>query len=110
MDESVEKERAEVPEPSPVTMDGTRYEAVPWGRARGLKQNGGYIAAVSEATGRELWLLKVYDVEYDDEMEDDKQDVFISEMAPDRFGLLRVTDERGRVYRIDVRNRAVMPT
>jgi hypothetical protein len=107
MDE-IAKERSEVPEPAPVTVKGVRYEALPWGKARGLGQNGGYIAAYDDG-GRELWVLKVYDVRYDGEREDDKQDLFISDIAADGESALRITDERGGEYRVDLSNRAVTP-
>src|ERR1043165_2561057 len=102
MPKDVEKERYSVPEPSGVTCGKLRIEALPWGKARGLGQNGGYIAAYDTATDDELWILKVYDVSYDGRMEDDKQDVFIEELALDQQGLVIVTDERGRVHRVDV--------
>ena len=102
----IEKERSEVPEPSPVTLGGVRYEAVLWGKARGLGQNGGYIGAYDTA-GRELWLLKIYDVKYDGEREDDKQDVFISDISADGESALRISDERGGEYRVDLQRRAV---
>ena len=110
MEDSPEKERKEVPEPEPVSDNGVRYEAVIWGKARGLEQNGGYIAAYDLATNRELWLLKVYDVVYDQEMEGDKQDLFIEELSLDDEGRLLVTDERGEVYFVDVENRRVIET
>jgi hypothetical protein len=103
-----EKERSEIPEPAPVTSAGVRYEALPWGKARGLGQNGGYIAAFDAASGRELWLLKVYEVRYDGRREDDKQDLFIEDLTLEAKGLLRVTDERGAVYRVDLAQRSVV--
>jgi hypothetical protein len=109
MDDRPEKERSDIPEPAPVVVGGLRYEAVPWGRARGLSQNGGYIAARDMASGRELWLFKVYDVKYLPDMEDDKQDVFIEDLALDAKGRLRVTDERGEIYRVDLVHRALVP-
>ncbi len=108
MARGIEKERRDVPEPTPVAMNGVRYEAVPWGKVRGLGQNGGYIGAFDEASGRELWLLKVYDVQYEGDMEQDKQDNFITEIAPAGPGLLRVVDERGRSFRVDVGKRLVV--
>jgi hypothetical protein len=108
MDEKPDKERSDVPEPLPIVIGGVRYEAVPWGKARGLGQNGGYIAAVDEATNRELWILKVYEVTYDGEREDDKQDVFIEDLALGKDGLLRVTDERGGIHLVDVRARRLV--
>lgn len=105
---AVEKERADVPEPAPVSHAGTRYEAVLWGRARGLPQNGGYVAAIDERTGAERWLVKVYDALPDDGREQDKLDVFITHLALDadpRF--LLVTNERDGVFRLDLQTRAV---
>lgn len=107
MSDRPEKERSEIPEPAAVTSAGVRYEALPWGKARGLGQNGGYIAAYDAASGRELWLLKVYDVTYDGEREDDKQDVFIESLRLQGKGTLVVTDERGGVYRVDLARRSV---
>lgn len=108
--EELAKERAEAPEPEPVSHEGITYAAVPWGRARGLNQNGGYIAAINERTGDEEWLLKVYDVSYDPEMEDDKQDVFITRLSLEKQGkALRVENERGRVFLVSLKDRSVRP-
>ena len=108
MNDEVEKERSEPPEPAAVVTGGVRIEALPWGKVRGLGQNGGYIAAYDAGDDHELWLLKVYDVVYDGEMEEDKQDCFIEDMALDPAGRLRVTDERGRVYVVDIERRALL--
>ncbi len=109
MDDKSEKERSEIPEPAAVVSGGPRIEGLPWGRARGLGQNGGYIAAYDAVDGSERWVLKVYDVTYDGEPEDDKQDRFIEDMALRGNGLLRITDERGAVYRVDLVLGAVVP-
>ena len=94
----------------PVRFGGTRYEAMPWGKARGLDQNGGYVAAIDEKTGKELWLLKVYDVTYDGDMEQDKQDVFVTGLTLDRAGgRLTVENEAGNRYSVDVASRKVSP-
>jgi hypothetical protein len=101
------KERADIPEPEPVVLGGTRYEALPWGKARGLPQNGGYLVAIDEANGQEKWLLQVYRVSYDRDMEPDKLDVFISRITPESDRELRIENERGEVYRVDVGTRSV---
>jgi len=93
----------------PVTIGKTRYEVVHWGRDRGLGQNGGYIAAVDSESGRELWTLKVYDVTYDPEMEEDVQDVFIESLARRGEDKLAIVDERGRKYIVDPQRRQVRP-
>ena len=97
------------PEPvDPVSHAGVRYEAVHWGKGRGLPQNGGYIAAIDEASGHELWLLRVYEVNYDSDMEDDKLDVFITQLTLDYAEQrLTVENERGARYSVDLRNRHV---
>ena len=96
MSSPIEKERSAIPEPSGVTFGNVRIEALPWGKARGLAQNGGYIAAYDTRT------------EYDPRKEDDKQDLFIEDLATDSAGHLRVTDERGGVYMVDVQSRSVI--
>ena len=93
---------------APVTIGGLRFEAIHWGKARGLGQNGGYIAAIDPASGKEAWTLKVYDIAYDPDLEGDVQDVFIKSMAKTLFGQkLNITDERGRGYVVDPSTRTV---
>lgn len=110
MDESIEKERSEIPEPAGVVTQGLRIESLPWGKARGLGQNGGFLVAYDETSGTERWLLKVYDVVYDPEMEEDKQDCFIEELVLETPLQLRITDERGRRWLVDLARREVFPT
>lgn len=97
---------AEVP---PVTVDGVRYEVIHWGKQRGFDQNGGYIAAVDAASGKELWTLKVYHVTYDPEgFGYDMQDVFIEKMRKTWFAKkLKIDDEKGRSYTVDLTTREV---
>jgi hypothetical protein len=104
----IEKERAAPPEPEPVSLDGTRYESMLWGKTRGLGQNGGYLVAIDEASGKELWVLKVYDVVYEKDKEEDKQDVFITSLSldPDQR-TLRVTNEKEQVFLVDLKDRKV---
>jgi hypothetical protein len=102
------KKRA-APDPvEPITLGGVRYEAVQFGKARGLEQNGGYITATDVKTGNELWLIKIYDVRYVGDMEPDKQDVFISAMqlTGDR-GHLEIENESGARFLMDLKTRHV---
>lgn len=107
----MQKKRS-APDPvEPVSHDGIRYEAVTWGKARDLGQNGGYVAAVDEATGEELWLLRVYDVAYDPAMEADKQDVFVTRLRIDRNQRrLAVENERGERFLVDLDQRRATRT
>lgn len=100
--------RAGPPDVPPVTVGAIRYTVVPWGKQRGLGQNGGIIAATRASDGAELWTLKVYDVSYDAKLEEDVQDVFIETLtAGPGADELTVVDERGGEYRIDTTNRRV---
>lgn len=102
------KKRA-APEPvAPLVIGNVRYEVVPWGRTRGLRQDGGVIRAVDANTGRELWLLQVYTLQIDPRMETDKQEVFITQLSadPDGRGLF-VDTERGARHRVDLSTRRV---
>jgi hypothetical protein len=103
------KKKRSGPDPvDPVRFGGIRYEAMPWGKARGLGQNGGYVAAIDEKTGDELWLLKVYDVTYDGDMEGDKQDVFVTSLDIDSAGRrLTVENEAGDRFSVDLETRKV---
>jgi hypothetical protein len=105
------KKKRRGPDPvDPVRLGGIRYEAMPWGKARGLSQNGGYVAAIDEKTGDELWLLKVYDVTYDGDMEGDKQDVFVTSLDIDTAGRrLTVENEAGDRFAVDLESRKVSP-
>jgi hypothetical protein len=98
------------PEPvEPITIGSVRYEVVPWAKTRGMDQDGGVIRAVDAASGRELWLLKVYEIKIDPAMETDKQEIFIARLtqAADGRSLL-VDTERGARYRVDLATRAVV--
>ena len=98
--------RAGPPQVDPVLQGALRFEVLPWGRERGLAQNGGLIAAYDPETNKELWTLQVYTMQYDGALEEDAQDVFIVKLAagpgPEE---LTVVDERGRTYRVDTRSR-----
>lgn len=104
------KKRA-APEPVESVVIGTvRYEAPPNGKARGLGQNGGIVTAVDVATGAELWLVVVYPITYKPNLEADKQDIFITDMAASLDGkALIVSDERGRRWRVDLTTKTAGP-
>lgn len=93
---------------APVVINGLRIEAVNAGRKRGLDQNGGYIEAFDQASGKLLWLLQVYQIDYDKHMEEDVQDRFIAGMQSTADGAnLLVTDENGNRFEVDLLTRAV---
>lgn len=94
----------------PIVIGNRRFEVVHWGRDRGLPQNGGYIAALDSVSGKELWLLRVYVTQYDKSLESDVQDVFIKSMSKKFFSdKLKITDENGRLYLVNIQDRTVTP-
>jgi hypothetical protein len=104
----LQAKRVGPPKVPPVTLGKTRYEVVHWGRKRGLGQNGGYIAALNAKSGAELWILKVYDIQYQEKLETDVQDIFIKTMTKSKTkNALDITDEQGRTYKVDVESRKV---
>ena len=100
--------RAAPPTVAPVEIGELRFSAIHWGRERNFGQNGGYIAAHDRRTGTELWTLKIYNVDYDPELEQDVQDVFIKKLSKTLWGgLLKIADEGGRQYRVDPKTQTV---
>lgn len=93
---------------APVVTNGVRIEALNASRRRGLPQNGGYLEAFDVTSGRSLWLLQVYHIDYDGKMEEDVQDRFIEklDLKPDGENLL-VTDEFGKRFEVNLGSRKV---
>jgi len=89
-------------------MGGVRYDVLHWGKRRDLPQNGGYVVAVDVASGRELWVQRIYELGYDAAMESDVQDRFISSMSKTFFGSkLDIEDEAGNRFLFDPATRAI---
>lgn len=103
-----QEKRAPIPEVEPVSRGGIRYEPAPFEKSEGLDQNSGYLAAVDEGTGERLWVLKVYAVSYDNDLEADLQDVFITNLELSEDGtLLTVTNEEERRFEVNLAERSV---
>jgi hypothetical protein len=106
--QSMEKERADVPEPAAVSVHGVRYQAPPFMRLKGLPHNGGYVEAIDELSGRRLWVVRVVERKTNDGKEQDKQDIYIAQIRLEAGGRhLFIVDERGRQHRLDLRTRRV---
>jgi hypothetical protein len=94
---------------TPVTVDGIRYEALHWGRERGLEQNGGYIVALDAASGKELWTAKIYTIDYKPMLETDVQDIFIQTIkVSDDKKTLKIIDENNREFLLDLSSKKVI--
>jgi hypothetical protein len=104
----MESFKRRVPKVEPVSQSGIRYEVVAGAKSRGFARNGGVIAALDEATGKECWTLQVYSVDYDPSEEEDVQDVFIVRLALSQDGRsLIVEDERHKRYEVSLEHRSV---
>jgi hypothetical protein len=95
------------PKVAPLIRDGIRYERHIGGPDD--PQTGGMIAAYDVASGKRLWMLVVFDNVRNPDFEGDAQDVFVAEMHFDVDGTLRVTDERGDHWVVDVKARTSVP-
>lgn len=95
-------------EVAPLVLNGIRYEAVVNGRPLGYEHRGGIIAAFDERDGAQLWHLQVYRNQYNEILEKDVQDVFITkiEVATDGKSLL-ITNERSVRYLLNLGDHSV---
>ena len=75
--------------------------------ARRGDQFGGFVTATDTATDTEIWVQKVYDIVYGDKSPQ-KDDLFITQLKllDDGKGL-QITDQNGRVHRMDLESRVV---
>lgn len=106
--EAPSKKRAAPPPAPSIVARGVRYQAVERGEDATHDGHAGYVAATRIATGRELWVVRVYAVHYDPNKETDVQDLFIAALKiVNRGRTLQVTDERGGQYGINLKTRAV---
>lgn len=96
--------RVAPPEVAPVILDGVRYTQV-IGRESIDGQVGGLLAAC-RADGEALWTMKVYDNRRQPHLEGDVQDVFFRSMSVEADGRLRIVNERGVTFLVDVRARS----
>lgn len=94
-----------------VVANGIRYEVPHFGALHGKSQNGGYVQAWDVKTGKLLWDRMVYRVRYDESLEKDAQDDFISRISV-RKGHLRVATEGSEEFDMDIKSgkiRALTP-
>lgn len=97
-------------EVDPVTIGKIRYEAPHWGKAQGWGQNGGHVVAVDAATGKTLWQVQLYKIDYKPNMEADKQDSFITSLEFDAgSSRLIAENDRGRRFALDPFSKEVTP-
>jgi len=91
----------------PVIVGGVRYTAPHWTRGKARQQQGGYLEARDVATGRQLWDLRIYEIKYDQDLERDVQDIFITSLKV-VGGKLQVVNEKGDKFVVDLSRRKVI--
>jgi hypothetical protein len=105
---AMENQKRRIPKVEPVSREGVRYEVVRGAKSRDFGQNGGVIAAVKEATGRELWTLVVYKVDFDPKEEADVQDVYITKLSLSKDGTrLLVETEKEQRFAVNLADRRI---
>ena len=75
---------------------------------KGLEQNGGYILARDKNTKRIKWLVQIYVTKYDKTIEQDAQDVFITEIKLSE-DMLMIKDEKGRTFLLNINTLEIKP-
>lgn len=100
------KEPVEVP---PIIHGDFVYTVPHWSTENNTEQNGGYVRVLDAQTGTEVWGIQVYNVDYDDSLETDVQDIFITSIELNFWRTqLIVRNEAGQEFRIDLNNRVVV--
>ena len=94
--------RTPPPSVRPIDYDGVRYVAVLWGVDFGEQQNGGFVEARDSRDGHLVWRARVYVTKYDDKIERDVQDVFITSMVIEN-GHLVVVNENHEKFIVNLR-------
>lgn len=102
-------DRLPPPEVPPVERDGVRYAQAEDGRTVGHKQVSGVLVASAAGSGKQLWTLVVYTSEGDARQEADAQWVYFKSMAFEPDGRLRIVNEAGQAFLVDVQHHTVSP-
>ncbi len=106
---SVSADRLPAPVVPPVERNGVVYAQAENGRDLGLAQVGGVLVASEAGGGKRLWTLAVYPNPIDTRQEADAQWIFFRAMAFDADGRLRIVNEAGKSFLVDVGTRQVTP-
>ena len=100
--------RAPPPRFEPCTFDGVRYEAAYGASDAVPRTRSGGVAAIDEATGRTLWTVVLWTSPVEDEQGLFHPPRFLRRVTRgDPPGELRVEDEFGVLYVVDLRTQAV---
>lgn len=113
MTEAPAKKRDTPVRAAPVVHKGVRYSAQSpvadtWGSDPLPASSPVDLVAEDAGSGAELWRTTLYTVDFDPDMERDKQEIYVTQLSLNLLRTaLKAVDERGRRYRIDLKSRAV---
>ncbi len=93
---------------SPLVYNGIKYIIHHWGASIKKKQNGGFIEAFDLKKRQRLWLLRVYEIEYNSKIEKDIQDIFITKIEIKKNKLI-VRNEKNDIFIVDLKTKRVKP-
>jgi hypothetical protein len=104
----METAKRQAPAAKPVVHKGIRYMQLRRPQEQGFTQSGGVIAAIDEATEKQLWVVQLYQTAFNVQEERDAQEVYLSELRIDaKNGMLIAIDERKRHWQISLTDRSV---
>jgi len=83
----------------PIIADGIRYSTAGDGRDQ-------YVVVTDDASGKELWRIKVCHTQIKPWLEEDVQEIFITDLRL-RENVLLVRDKRSRCYSVDIKAHGV---
>ncbi|MDD5432826.1 MAG: hypothetical protein PHO70_07605 [Candidatus Omnitrophica bacterium] len=93
---------------SPIIHDEIKYVVSHWDTSGNRFQNGGYIEAWDNKTNKLLWVLKIYTIEYDNKIERDVQDIFITKVEV-KDGKLIILNEANDEFTLDLKTKEISP-
>jgi hypothetical protein len=102
-------DRGPPPEVPALVRDGVRYAQADPERDAGLPQASGVLVVSDDASGKRLWTLAVYNEGADAKTGADARSVFFRSMAFDADGRLRIVNESGRAYLVDLKRHLAAP-
>ncbi|MES9884672.1 MAG: hypothetical protein ABW185_27830, partial [Sedimenticola sp.] len=89
------------PELEPIENNGVLYREVRSAQLLGQDQQSGFLIAEDPGSREQLWLLQIYDINYDQEKEKDAQEIYFVELKllPGKETIF-IEDELGRQFTV----------
>ena len=102
-------DRGPPPEVPPIVRDGIRYAQGDAERDQGLAQASGMLVVSDDFSGKRLWTLAVYNAGVDAKKNASARSIYFKTMAFDPDGRLRVVNEDGQSFLVDVKRHTSTP-